>query len=702
MAGLDDLFSDIWEIFQPKKKKITRQEYDNQIPRGSEPLILTPKINRSPTLYDTELPAVPGKDTQRRRRTKEVMREELPAVPAKSTNALSFRNSLWADQERLLSMEEEIKRLTINFTANQKAIRDIIRREYMSLWLEWKTGQVSLEDQNKLKFLHYITFEYYAANLARDPARTYQRAKPSLTNAKFLSDAWFGNTGLKPENLEYPYIDTRINAPRDLFWSAVYNDVLKSLSSGNTFQQYGMSFDSNTLFSNGNVTLVVKDAKWLNVQLVYRYWKLQVAAYVSPWKWDNTPQWLFMLKDHVVADFVNKDDKWDLMPSAIRLYPWVVRNRKLTFDVDDGFRSHGNPISKNLHQYGITWEKISSWCFRTPWIAQMLNYHITLDDTNTYLLYDPTIKLSSTKIAQTQIAAPIVSTSWSTEIDVNTLNIPSILETNLKLLGVDEMDFMRKFFKISEKDTKGFVKKILEVQSKYKILGTPWVIDASTLQKIYTQYYFLKTENSDMALFAKKLDAILWENDEKDPQDDAIMTLRELVSQSYSRLWIHTWNIYARYTAHRFINAAKRKGDAFSKDFFYWSPISPRFYQIVSSDTIDTETQKKWLVLVDTATLLGKVEYPDLLNDFAQIHWVTLNGSQNMLFIVKSKDGKGEHVVAYIDGKLASWNKFYAGINLGSVQNLQDLADGGAIPYLYYSYLQSQLWGRTYRVQSLF
>lgn len=685
MAGPEDFFNTLFWI--KKKKKVVPED------TFWEPIVLAPKIRtRTPSLYelplDDELPVLPGKPTKKRkvkresREEQQVLRQELPDITPKNTHKLDFRNNLWGDTQRLLALEETIKTLSSNFLVNQRMIQSLIRREYESLWLEWKAGTISAPDLNKLKFLHYLTFEYYAANLARDPARTYTRTKPSTRDNKFLQDAWFGNVWTKPEDIEYPYIDRRINAPKELYGSAVYQDVLKSLSSGNTYKQYWVWFNPNTLFSNGNVTLVVKDAKGLNVQLIYRNWKLYVAAYISPGSGNNTPQGIFRLDNHAVADFVNKDDKWDLMPSAIRLYPAIKRGERLTFDIDDGFRSHGNPISKKWNQYGITGQNISSGCFRTPGIAQMLNYHVTFRDTDisdskTYLLYDPTIKLTLPKIVQAQVYPQIPAEK--TLIDVNTLDVQILIQRNISLHGKEEIGFFKDFFAMSS-DTQ-MIQKIVELQSTHRIIADTWILTPETLEKIYTAEYF--TNTSKYSQIKQKIDAVV---SSQNPEQE----VRNLVQEIFSRYPNEEAVSIVRYISYRYHFWNKNSKNSFSAQTFFWPwDISDTYF-----------TQVEW----DSSTQKVLMDYR-IIGSFPSSLWETIDklglgitelAAEGIGFVFKESVDTDKYVlVTFKNGSLLSVNY----INIRGItgdftvgdDTFKKSAKNGSIPYMYAQYVTSSI-----------
>lgn len=96
--------------------------------------------------------------------------------------------------------------------------------------------------------------------------------------------------------------------------------------------------------------IIIKEV-WDNYALrFYKDWKLYLATHVSIWRWNMTPKWLYHTGYKIAK---HKSTKYNnaAMPYAINL-KW----------------------NYFMHQWKVTWKKLSHWCVRVPWLYQKIIY----------------------------------------------------------------------------------------------------------------------------------------------------------------------------------------------------------------------------------------------------------------------------------------------------------------------------------------
>jgi len=90
--------------------------------------------------------------------------------------------------------------------------------------------------------------------------------------------------------------------------------------------------------------IVVKNEWWKYVLWYYKWWKLYLATHVSIWVWNTTPKWFFRL--------------------------WAKYKRNVSRKYNNAPMPYTIVIEWNIcmHQWKVTWEKLSHGCVRVPWM----------------------------------------------------------------------------------------------------------------------------------------------------------------------------------------------------------------------------------------------------------------------------------------------------------------------------------------------
>lgn len=99
--------------------------------------------------------------------------------------------------------------------------------------------------------------------------------------------------------------------------------------------------------------MVVKKNWWKYVLWYYKWWKLYLATHVSIWTWDNTPEWFFRL--------------------------WAKYKRNVSRKYNNAPMPYTIVVDWNIcmHQWKVTWDKLSHGCIRVPWLYQQVIFQET-------------------------------------------------------------------------------------------------------------------------------------------------------------------------------------------------------------------------------------------------------------------------------------------------------------------------------------
>lgn len=108
--------------------------------------------------------------------------------------------------------------------------------------------------------------------------------------------------------------------------------------------------------------IVVKNAWWKYVLWYYKWWKLYLATHTSIWTWNNTPEWFFRL--------------------------WAKYKRNVSRKYNNAAMPYTIVVSWNIcmHQWRVTWAKLSHGCIRVPWLYQQVMFYETQEWTPIVLL----------------------------------------------------------------------------------------------------------------------------------------------------------------------------------------------------------------------------------------------------------------------------------------------------------------------------
>lgn len=108
--------------------------------------------------------------------------------------------------------------------------------------------------------------------------------------------------------------------------------------------------------------IVVKNSWWKYVLWYYKWWKLYLATHVSIWTWNNTPEWFFRL--------------------------WAKYKRNVSRKYNNAAMPYTIVVTWNIcmHQWRVTWTKLSHGCIRVPWLYQQIMFYDTQEWTPIVLL----------------------------------------------------------------------------------------------------------------------------------------------------------------------------------------------------------------------------------------------------------------------------------------------------------------------------